>query len=81
MKKTRKKAKGIEEKIRRIEFYDRLKNPAPPEPPEMVSAQDLLKRIRAAKKTLSSKKSAYNAGPGGAAATMYDKIRARWKGV
>lgn len=44
MKKTRKKAKGIEEKIRRIEFYENLRTPPTP---EMSSAQDILRRIRA----------------------------------
>lgn len=45
-KKTVKKAKGIEEKIHRLEFYDRLKNGKPAPTPDLQSAKEILDKIR-----------------------------------
>lgn len=63
-KKTVKKAKGIEEKIRRIEFYDRLKNPPEPDPQGMPDTQEIIDRIKKYR-DLASFNSPYNAGTNG----------------
>jgi len=78
MKKAKKRAKGLEERIAREEFLQELKNPTPKQDQD-ETAQDILKKIRerAGIKPYSPKKniSAYDAGPDGAMGSILKKIR------
>ena len=50
MKRTCKKAKGLQARIKREEFLDQLKNPAKYAKKEMETSQEILARIRARSK-------------------------------
>ena len=78
MKKSKKQAKGIEQRIAREEFLHELKNPTPK---EVDTAADILAKIRkkggmipyTPKKNISP----YDAGSDGAMGTLLNKLRQR----
>lgn len=86
MKKTKKKAKGLEARIAREEFLQELKTPTPKvesnpsaDPSADETADEILKKIRERSgiKPYTPKKNInpYNAGPGGAADNMWKSLR------
>ena len=75
MKKTKKKAMGIEERIKREQFLQELKNPTPKID---KSAEDILHQIRkkrAENKRRERMQSPYDCGGNSIAAQMWDSLR------